>query len=307
MTAARRAAQQLLSSNNTRKSPTTRGRLRRPATTNNGRTMTTMSTNVGASEARRPRRFALALAVLPMMAVACSGGSDSGASPTVAVTNPAPVETEPATEPPSTEAPLAQDVAITADESSVDLAALAAVGDQLTTAWAVGDRSAATELVDDNATVNIFGAHDRDEFGLLFGWFAATDWHFKFQECVAAEPNQVKCTVLQSNAWSDAVDLESVESSLFLNVENGQATDMRYQLDSETWPEFVFRPFFRFVEENHADDVDSMWATTSDGFQISGPILTDSSSALFEQYSTEYATFIAEGRASTTTMADGGS
>jgi hypothetical protein len=250
---------------------------------------------------------------LALVVAACGGGSDDGADTTAAVTDPAPVETEPAateppaTEPPSTEAPLAQDVAITADESSVGLAALAAVGDQLTTAWAVGDRSAATELVDDNATVNIFGASDRDEFGLLFGWFAATDWQFDFQECVAAEPNQVKCTVLQSNAWSDAVDLEPVESTLFLNVENGQATDMRYQLDSETWPEFAFRPFFRFVEENHADDVDNMWATTSDGFQITGPVLTDSSFALFEQYSTEYATFISQGTASTTTTPDVGS
>jgi hypothetical protein len=67
------------------------------------------------------RTMIACVSALALVVVACGGGSDDGADTTVAVTDPALVETEPAateppaTEPPATEAPPAHDVAITTE------------------------------------------------------------------------------------------------------------------------------------------------------------------------------------------------
>ncbi len=172
------------------------------------------------------------------------------------------------------------------DAAPFDAAALTTVGEQLATALNTDDPDTIVQLVSESAEpISVFGATSRDDLVNLFGWINASDWRFEPQACEAREPNQVQCTVLQSNAWATAAGADPVEGTLSMNVENGQVVSLLYLFDN-SYGEY-FADFYRFVLDRDRDDAAAMWATAGDGRTL-WPTLTDESFELFEQYTGEY-------------------
>lgn len=172
------------------------------------------------------------------------------------------------------------------DAAPFDAAALTTVGEQLVTALNTDDPDTIVQLVTDSADpISVFGATSRDDLVNLFGWINASDWRFEPQACEAREPNQVQCTVLQSNAWATAAGADPVEGTLSMNVENGQVVSLLYLFDNSYGEHFA--DFYRFVLDRDRDNAAAMWATAGDGRTL-WPTLTDESFELFEQYTGEY-------------------
>jgi hypothetical protein len=172
------------------------------------------------------------------------------------------------------------------DTAPFDAAALTAVGEKLVTALDTDDPDTVVGLVSDSADpISMFGATSRADLVNLFGWIKASEWRFEPQACEALEPDQVECTVLQSNAWAASAGAEPVEGTLFLRVENGQVAAMRYGFDN-AFTEY-FDDFYAFVRDRDPDDARAMWATDGDGRSVF-PTLTDQSFELFEQYTADY-------------------
>lgn len=195
-------------------------------------------------------------------------------------------EPAPADQPQPTSTSGRPDTEVAAEESALDLAALAVVGDGLVDALAAHDAAAAVELVDEEASVGFFAASDRQSFETLLGWFDATGMRFEPDECQAFETGVVSCSLVQSNPWSDAVDADPVMVRLSLTIENGKVVTLDSDVDS-AWYRLAYLPFADFVAENHPDDLDTMWFRDADG-NAEGIRLSDRSIALFEQYTTEY-------------------
>jgi hypothetical protein len=173
-----------------------------------------------------------------------------------------------------------------ADDSSPDLAALAAVGDGLVGALASHDAAAAVELIDEGASLGFLAASDRESFETLFGWFAATGMRFEPDNCEAFETGVVHCFLFQSNLWSDAVDVDPVMVHLSLTIENGKVVRLDSEVDGE-WGQLLYIPFADFVAANHPDDLDTMWFRDATG-SIGAVRLSERSFELFEQYTAEY-------------------
>ena len=177
------------------------------------------------------------------------------------------------------------------DAAPFDAAALTTVGEQLVTALNTDDPDTIVQLVSESANpIRMFGATSRDDLVNQFGWINASDWRFEPQACEAREPDQVQCTVLQSNAWAAAAGAEPVEGYLSIRVENGQVASLIYSFDNSPVTSAYgpyFADFYSFVLDRDRDDAATMWATAGDGRTL-WPTLTDESFELFEQYTGEY-------------------
>ena len=201
---------------------------------------------------------------------------------------------EPADQPVPTTVVVETTTALGGDGSEAaefDAEALTAVGERVVTALNTDDPETIVQLVSVSADpISVFGATTRVDLLNLFGWINASDWRFEPQACEAREPDQVQCTVLQSNAWATAAGAEPAEGTLSLRVENGQVVSLIYLFDNSpvtsSYGE-AFGDFYAFVLDRDRDDAAAMWATAGDGRTL-WPTLTDESFELFEQYTAEY-------------------
>lgn len=177
------------------------------------------------------------------------------------------------------------------EASPFDADALIAVGERVVTALNTDDPDTIAQLVSVSADpISVFGATSRVDLVNLFGWINASDWSFELQACEAREPDQVQCTVLQSNDWATAAGAEPAEGTLSLRIEDGQVVSMIYLFDNSPVTSAygeAFGDFYAFVLDRDRDDAAAMWATAGDGRTL-WPTLTDESFELFEQYTAEY-------------------
>lgn len=168
-----------------------------------------------------------------------------------------------------------------------------AVANQFVEALEARDKEAVLDLVAARPlNIDILSAHDRTAFGQLFGWFDAVNWQFEPVGCEFSEPDQVQCSILHRNDWFAAGDIAPVNGTLFLKVENGQITALRYGFDTRA-NSVPYQLFRDYVRSNHPDDVPNLWAPDTGDYSV-GPILTEDAFNLFEQYTDEYLASLAE-------------
>lgn len=169
--------------------------------------------------------------------------------------------------------------------------ALAAIGERLITAFDSDDPDTVAELVADDAEpIDMYGAVAKSELLDLFGWIDASEVRLELQECVGREPDQAQCTVLQSMAWATAAGAEPAEGTMFMTIEDGQIVAMRYGRPNSF--ESYYLDFRSFVRQADPAAPEQMWWTTSADRPF--PVLTEESFELFEQYTSQYVSFLTE-------------
>ena len=169
---------------------------------------------------------------------------------------------------------------VTTTVASVDTAALAAIGERLVTAFDEYDADTVAELIaDDAASINMFAAFTKSDVLALIPWMDATGMRLESPNCEGSEPDQVSCTPLQSMRWAAAAGAAPKEGTMFLKVEDGQVTALRYSR-----PAFGFQHdrFSEFIREIDPTAPQRMWSTSSSGEPFA--ILNEESYGLFEQY-----------------------
>lgn len=168
-----------------------------------------------------------------------------------------------------------------AEPSAIEL------GEAMVAAFDGHDADAAVALLATNPSIGVFRTSTLEEFRALFEWFEVVDWRFASEGCSSSGTSTVRCSVLQSNTWSEAVGADPVSGELRLSVSGRGVTAVEYGFDLSTWSPVVFEPFFAFVRDANPDDVFRMWNVTDQG--LAGPKLAGEALALFEQRSAEYA------------------
>lgn len=153
---------------------------------------------------------------------------------------------------------------------------------------AVNDRdlSAIEALSNDGLTVSVDGvtggALRVDELPSLIAWYDAFDWRWEDVTCEASSVGaEVECELFERNRLTDLTAAERPATASFA-MTDGQIESVTVVADLSDYSLIAFDPFARWVQSNHADDVNRMWTLGS------RPILTAESAALFDQHLTQY-------------------
>jgi hypothetical protein len=122
-----------------------------------------------------------------------------------------------------------------------------------------GDLEAALTHVDPTAEVTPFGRAGTLEG--QFDWYEAVGWKWTLEECVEDDSGTVECTATAQNAWSDALEVESVPGTFVVRFGENGITEILDKGDSfqNQWSPQVFRVFAGWVETNHPEDAAIMF------------------------------------------------
>jgi hypothetical protein len=160
-------------------------------------------------------------------------------------------------------------------------AALAAIGERLMTAFDNGDPGTVAELVTDDASpIAMIGVTTKSGLIDLFGYIEAAGLGFDVQECVVSEPDQVRCTVLQSSGFADAARVAPGDATMLLKIADGRVVALRY--GRAEGHGLAHDRFSSFIRETDPSATEKMWWSTSTGEPY--PLLTEESFELFERY-----------------------
>jgi hypothetical protein len=161
------------------------------------------------------------------------------------------------------------------------LAALAAVGERLMTAFDSGDHDTVAELVADDADlISMLGVTTKSGLIDLFGYLEAAELGFDVQECVGSEPDQVQCSLQQSSGFATAARVLTGEATMLMKIEDGQVVALRYGRPDAHGR--AHEEFSQFIRDADPDAPEKMWWSDSTGNPW--PLLTEESFELFKQY-----------------------
>lgn len=131
------------------------------------------------------------------------------------------------------------------------------------TAVEAGDREAALAQVSPEALaadeVNTFGrAHTLDG---QFDWYESVGFRWALDRCVEATAEEIECTVTAANDWTDALDVDPVEATYVMEVDEDGVTAIIDPLDrfGMEWSTVAFEVFADWVATNHPDDAELMF------------------------------------------------
>lgn len=170
------------------------------------------------------------------------------------------------------------------DGSEIDAAALAAIGERLVTALDERDTDTVAQLIaDDAVSINMFDAFTKSDVLALLPWMDATGMRLESPQCEGTEPDQVECTPIQSMRWATAAGGGRLPGTMFLKVEDGRVTALRYSR-----PAFGFQHdrFSEFIRDLDPTAPEKMWYTAGDGQSYA--IRNEESYGLFEKYTEEF-------------------
>lgn len=169
-------------------------------------------------------------------------------------------------------------------DAPVDTAALAGIGERLVTAFDERDTDTVAELIaDDAVSINMFGAFTKSDVLALIPWMEASGMRLESPRCEGSDPDQVACSPIQSMRWAAAAGAVPKPGTMFLKVEDGQVTALRYSR-----PAFGFQHdrFSEFIRDIDPTAPQRMWYTADDGQPYA--ILNEESYGLFEKYTEEF-------------------
>lgn len=172
----------------------------------------------------------------------------------------------------------------TTTAAPVDTEALAEIGNRFVGAFDSYDADTVAELIaDDAVSLNMFNAFTKSDVLALIPWMEATGMRLESPRCEGTAPDQVACKPLQITRWAAARGAVPLEGTMFLKVEDGQVTAMRYSR-----PAFGFYHdrFSEFIRDQDPTAPEKMWYTADDGQPYA--ILSEESYSLFEKYTEEF-------------------
>ncbi|HJR93581.1 MAG TPA: hypothetical protein VJ938_14150 [Acidimicrobiia bacterium] len=138
--------------------------------------------------------------------------------------------------------------------------------DRATAFWVAvseGDRAAAIEQLDptqiENGIANIFGrAHTIEG---QFDWYEAVGFEWVLDNCVETGEDAIECTVYGRNAWSDAIGVEPVPGTFYMDFGRRGITNILEKRESfrSQWLPQVYDIFNRWVLTHYPEDAPVMW------------------------------------------------
>jgi len=188
------------------------------------------------------------------------------------------------------------------DDSTTDLAADGGAGaiefaEEFVLALNSGDVDTVTDLLADDGVFG-FGSRNfvRDEIGSFLDFRAATGDRDEVQGCdivTLEDVNgaiQVRCDLLFTNRWADALDAGQFESTANVRILDGLITSASIGAGADTFGPAVVGPYMDFItsQDPTGDDLNRMFAFRDDGMGILGPQYTYEAIELHARYTDEF-------------------
>jgi hypothetical protein len=145
------------------------------------------------------------------------------------------------------------------------------------------DAEAALALFAPDGTAAYPGGNDLSQTSALFDWYRATGWETTPGECTEISTGEggtlVECPNEFEDAWGRALSHAPIGGEVQVLVSDSEIATLVLVLDEEYGG--IWETFRIWIDENHPDDFDLMYAPN-------GPLLDDESIALWEQYTAEF-------------------
>jgi hypothetical protein len=142
-------------------------------------------------------------------------------------------------------------------------------------AVSVDDREGAISYLDpeqvESGVVNLFGrAHTIEG---QFEWYEAVGFRWDLEKCIETAQESIECTVTGRNDWSDAIGIDPVRGTYFMEFGENGITNIIEQRESfvRQWLPDVFDTFSRWVSTYHPEDAPIMWndsELTQEGLEL---------------------------------------
>ena len=118
------------------------------------------------------------------------------------------------------------------------------------------------------------------DLAIQFGWMESFDWRWEDPTCAPGPDGDIECAIQVRNRLTEFSGVAYLARASFEFV-GDRISSVTHIVEPSNYDDEAFRPYARWMQENHLDDVTRLWSTQ-------GALLTAETAAIMDARLTEY-------------------